>query len=193
MKGRYMERWDHGHAGRPILGWSLIVVGVAAGLMSAGMSFEALFGVIGIVLSLVITALVVVLVLGALGLAGVAMAAPFVALVGVPVMVLRTLFRSCCPPFTEAQHRRERAAWVSTGRDAQPAPVAQSPASRDAATEILRQRYAAGQLSQGEFQGMLINLLKERYIAAKIDQSQYEKQLEVLLQPPPNSDKVLRA
>ena len=192
MKGRYMERRHHGQFGTSVLGWSLIVVGVAAGLMSAGMTFGGLVGVIGIVVSLVIIALVVVLVLGALGLAGVAMAAPFVALVGVPVMVLRTLFRSCCPPFTEAQHRRERAAWVSTGRDAQPAPVAQSPASRDAATEILRQRYAAGQLSQGEFQGMLINLLKERYIAAKIDQSQYEKQLEVLLQPPPTSDKVLR-
>ena len=40
---------------------------------------------------------------------------------------------------------------------------------------------------------MLINLLKERYIAGKIDQNQYEKQLEVLLQPPPMSDKVLRA
>lgn len=40
---------------------------------------------------------------------------------------------------------------------------------------------------------MLINLLKERYIAGKIDQSRYEQQLEVLLQPPPTSDKVLRA
>ena len=47
------------------------------------MPFGALFGVIGIVLSLVITALVVALVLGVLGLTGaVAMAAPFVALVG---------------------------------------------------------------------------------------------------------------
>jgi uncharacterized membrane protein len=185
MKGRYMERRHHGQFGTSVLGWSLIVGGVAAGLMSAGMTFGGLVGVIGIVVSLVVIALVVVLVLGALGLAGVAMAAPFVALVGVPVMLLRALFRSGGSPSIDAQHRRERAS--------PPAPVAQSPASQDAATEILRQRYAAGQLSQGEFQGMLINLLKERYIAAKIDQSQYEKQLEVLLQPPPNSDKVLRA
>ena len=192
MKSRYMERWYHGHTGTSVLGWSMIVVGVVVGLLSLGLSIDGLVGAIGIVVSLVVIALVVVVVLGTLGLAGVVMAAPFVALIGFPVMVLRALFRSCCPPFTEAQHRRERAAWVSTGRDAQPAPVAQSPASRDAATEILRQRYAAGQLSQGEFQGMLINLLKERYIAAKIDQSQYEKQLEVLLQPPPTSDKVLR-
>ena len=193
MKGRYMERRHHGQFGTSVLGWSLIVVGVVAGLASAGMTFGGLVGVIGIVVSLVVIALVVVLVLGALGLAGVAMAAPFVALVGVPVMLLRALFRSGGSPSIDAQHRRERAAWVSTGRDAQPAPVAQSPASQDAATGILRQRYAAGQLSQSEFQGMLINLLKERYIAGKIDQDRYEKQLEVLLQPPPNSDKVLRA
>lgn len=190
MKGRYMERRYHGHVGASVLGWSLIAIGVVAGLLSAGMPFEALFGVIGIVLVLVITALVVALVLGALGLVGAAIAAPFVALVGVPVMVLRAMFRSGGPPSTDAQQRRERAAWSPTGRDAQPA---QSPASQDAATEILRQRYAAGQLSQSEFQGMLINLLKERYIAGKIGQSQYEQQLEVLLQPPPTSDKVLRA
>ena len=184
MKGRYMERRRQGHVGTPALGWSLIVVGVVAALLSAGMPFGALFGVIGIVLSLVITALVVALVLGILGLTGAVLAAPFVALVGVPVMLLRALFRSGGPKSIDAQHRRERAT--------PPAPAAQSPASGDAATEILRQRYAAGQLSQGEFQGMLINLLKERYIAGKIDQNQYEKQLEVLLQPPPTSDKVLR-
>ena len=179
-----MERRRHGHVGTPVLGWSLIVVGVVAALLSVGMPFEALFGVIGIVLSLVIIALVVALVLGVLGLVGAAIAAPFVALVGVPVMVLRALFWSGGPPSTDARHRRERAA---------PAPPAQSPASQDAATEILRQRYAAGQLSQGEFQEALINLLKERYIAGKIDQSRYEQQLEVLLQPPPTSDRVLRA
>ena len=185
MKGRYMERRYHGHVGASVLGWSLIAIGVVAGLLSAGMPFEALFGVIGIVLALVITALVVALVLGALGLVGAAIAAPFVALVGVPVMVLRAMFRSGGAPSMDAQHRRERAA--------PPAPAAQSPASQDAATEILRRRYAAGQLSQSEFQGMLINLLKERYIAGKIGQSQYEQQLEVLLQPPPTSDRVLRA
>ena len=172
-----MERRRHGHVGTPVLGWSLIVVGVVAALLSVGMPFEALFGMIGIVLSLVIIALVVALVLGVLGLVSAAIAAPFVALVGVPVMVLRALFRSGGAPSMDARHRRERAA----------------PASQDAATEILRQRYAAGQLSQREFQAALINLLKERYIAGKIDQHQYEQQLEVLLQPPPTSDRVLRA
>ena len=181
MKGRYMERRYHGHVGASVLGWSLIAVGVMAGLASVGLSFNVLIGVFGILVFL----FAMVVVLGILGLTGAVLAAPFVALVGVPVMLLRALFRSGSPPSIDAQRRRERAA--------PPAPVAQAPASQDAATEVLRQRYAAGQLSQGEFQGMLINLLKERYVAGKIDQNQYEKQLEVLLQPPPTSDKVLRA
>ena len=188
MKGRYMERRYHGHVGASVLGWSLIAIGVVAlAPQLGGVLFGGLVGAFAIVVSLLAIALAVVIVLGVLGLTGVVLvAAPFVALVGLPVMALRALFRFCCPPYTDARQRRESA----TGRDAQPA---QSPASQDAATEVLRQRYAAGQLSQGEFQGMLINLLKERYVAGKIDQNQYEKQLEVLLQPPPTSDKVLRA
>ena len=172
MKGRYVERRYHGHVGASVLGWSLIVVGVVAGLVAAGVPFEGLIGAFGIVVFLLAIALAGVIVLGVLGLTGAVLAAPFVALVGVPVMVLRAMFRSGGAPS---------------------APAAQSPASQDAATEVLRQRYAAGQLSQSEFQGMLINLLKERYIAGKIDQRQYEQQLEVLLQPPPTSDRVLRA
>ncbi len=181
-----MERRYHGHVGASVLGWSLIVVGVVAGLVAAGVPFEVLIGAFGIVVFLLAIALAGVIVLGVLGLTGAVLAAPFVALVGVPVMVLRAMFRSGGTPSMDARQRRERA----TGRDA---PPAQSPASQDAATEILRQRYAAGQLSQGEFQEALINLLKERYIAGKIDQHQYEQQLEVLLQPPPTSDRVLRA
>ena len=178
MKSRHMERRYHGHIRTSVLGWSLIAVGVVAGLVSVGLTFDVLIGVFGILVFL----FAMVIVLGVLGLTGAVLAAPFVALVGVPVMLLRALFRSGGPPSIDMQRRRERAA-----------PPAQSPASQDAATEILRQRYAAGQLSQSEFQGMLINLLKERYIAGKIDQSRYEQQLEVLLQPPPMSDKVLRA
>lgn len=186
MKGRYMERRYHGHVGASVLGWSLIAIGVVAlAPQLGGVLFGGLVGAFAIVVPLLAIALAVVIVLGVLGLAGAVLAAPFVALIGLPVMALRALFRFCYPPHTDVRHRRERAA--------PPAPVAQAPASQDAATEVLRQRYAAGQLSQGEFQGMLINLLKERYIAGKIDQNQYEKQLEVLLQPPPTSDKVLRA
>ncbi len=191
MRGRYMERWHYGPVGAGVLGLSLIFIGAVA-LVSPGLLFGGLVGAFAIVAVLFALGLALALTIGALGLAGAVLAAPFVALVSVPVMVLRALFRACCPPFTAAQQRREGAGWVQR-RDESPAPAAPSPASRDAATEILRQRYAAGQLSQGEFQGMLINLLKERYIAGKIDQSQYEKQLEVLLQPPPTSDKVLRA
>ena len=187
MKGRYMERRYHGHVGASVLGWALIAIGVVAlAPQLGGVLFGGLVGAFAIVVPLLAIALVVVIVLGVLGLAGAVLAAPFVALVGLPVMALRALFRFCYPPHADARQRRERA----TGRDAPPVPA---PASGDAATEILRQRYAAGQLSQGEFQGMLINLLKERYIAGKIDQSRYEQQLEVLLQPPPTSDKVLRA
>lgn len=186
MKSRYMERRYHGHVGASVLGWSLIAIGVVAlAPQLGGVLFGGLVGAFAIVVPLLAIALAVVIVLGILGLTGAVLAAPFVALVGVPVMVLRALFRSSHLPSVDTQHRRERAAPAT--------PAAQSPASGDAATEILRQRYAAGQLSQGEFQGMLINLLKERYIAGKIDQNQYEKQLEVLLQPPPTSDKVLRA
>ncbi|MDE2993607.1 MAG: hypothetical protein OXU67_06960 [Chloroflexota bacterium] len=187
MKGRYMERRYHGYVGASVLGWSLIAIGVVAlAPQLGGVLFGGLVGAFAIVVPLLAIALAVVIVLGILGLTGAVLAAPFVALVGVPVMLLRALFRSGGPPSIDAQRRRER----TTGRGA---PPAQSPASQDAATEVLRQRYAAGQLSQGEFQGMLINLLKERYIAGKIDQNQYEKQLEVLLQPPPTLDKVLRA
>ena len=190
MKGRYMERRYHGHVGASVLGWSLIAIGVVAlAPQLGGVLFGGLVGAFAIVVPLLAIALAVVIVLGVLGLAGAVLAAPFVALIGLPVMALRALFRFCYPPHTDARQRRERA----TGRDAPPVPAAQSPASGDAATEILRQRYAAGQLSQGEFQGMLINLLKERYIAGKIDQHRYEQQLEVLLQPPPTPDKVLRA
>ena len=184
MKGRYMERRYHGHVGASVLGWALIAIGVVAlAPQLGGVLFGGLVGAFAIVVPLLAIALAVVIVLGVLGLAGAVLAAPFVALVGVPVMLLRALFRSGGPTSIDAQHRRERAA----------PPVAQAPARQDAATEVLRQRYAAGQLSQGEFQGMLINLLKERYIAGKIDQRRYEQQLEVLLQPPPTSDKVLRA
>ena len=187
MKGRYMERRYHGHVGASVLGWSLIAIGVVALTPQlGGVLFGGLVGAFAIVVPLLAIALAVVIVLGVLGLAGAVLAAPFVALVGLPVMALRALFRFCYPPHADARQRRERA----TGRGA---PPVQSPASQDAATEVLRQRYAAGQLSQGEFQGMLINLLKERYIAGKIDQNRYEQQLEVLLQPPPTSDKVLRA
>ena len=174
-----MERRYHGHVGASVLGWSLIVVGVLAGLVAAGVPFEVLIGAFGILVFLLAIALAGVIVLGVLGLTGAVLAAPFIALVGVPFMVLRAMFRPGGAPSMHA-----------TGRDA---PPAQSPASQDAATEVLRQRYAAGQLSQGEFQEALINLLKERYIAGKIDQRQYEQQLEVLLQPPPTSDRVLRA
>ncbi len=196
MRGRYMERWHHGQVGGFGLGWSLIIIGAVALVPPlGGVLFGGLVGAFAVVATLFAVGLAAAVVLGALGLAGVALAAPFVALVGLPVLAMRALFRACCPPFAGAGDRRERAEWAASGRDEQPGPelAAQSPAGRDAATEILRRRYAAGQLSQGEFQEALINLLKERYIAGKIDQDQYEKQLEVLLQPPPTSDRVLRA
>ncbi|MAG35531.1 MAG: hypothetical protein CL878_04700 [Dehalococcoidia bacterium] len=196
MRGQYMERWHHGHMGRPIVGWALIGIGVAALVTPlGGLLLGGFFGVFVVVVALMAVALAAAVTLGALGLAGAAIAAPFVALIGLPVMGMRAFFRYCCPPFTGGWHRRERSEWVSAGRRPQPEPelAAHSPSRQDPATEVLRQRYAAGQLSQGEFQEALINLLKERYIAGKIDQDQYEKQLEVLLQPPPTSDKALRA
>ena len=194
MRGLYLRRRHDRPSGIwRGLGWALIVIGVLAlAPPLGGLLFGGLVGIFGLVVGLIAVAVTITVVLTILGLTGAALAAPFVALVGAPYMMFRGFFVRCCPPWMSWQQDEDRVerrrpqqrSYYQDGLSGQSDRWSQPPAQRDPATEVLRQRYAAGELTQGDFQEHLIDLLKERYVGGKIDQTQYEQQLQVLVRPP---------
>lgn len=57
-------------------------------------------------------------------------------------------------------------------------------ARRDSPVDVLRRRYAAGEIGQSEFRQRLIGLLKERYVRGDLTIGEFESRVERVLRDP---------